>query len=288
MAVSAADLNQIRVSTLGTSVDQATTWTPAPPAAANTLAGTERVINRVINNLNIGLSNALSGTSGFAGRFDAVVGNEVAVDQAAFDSIGMNLIQAVAALVAGGGIVPSPISLEFSFDHAFDTGDYVEITVDTDCTIPADFDGAQYSGAPHPDEIRFELTAEPAGDVIGTIVIDGTNVTWSAIGGEVTAGTVLRMTAANVIGGPVAPNVVITIAAERKAAPPTAVGRFEFAQSSPAATWSIQHMLGQRAVSVQVIDDSGMTVLADVDFETANRCVLTFARPKSGMAVIRA
>lgn len=66
-----------------------------------------------------------------------------------------------------------------------------------------------------------------------------------------------------------------------------AAGRFEFAQSVADDEWVIYHGLGQRIVSVQVVDDVGTVVLCDVDFETVNRCVLNFVKPKTGIAVIR-
>lgn len=102
MAVSTADMNQIRVDVLGASVDQATSWTTAPPANANTLNTPDRVPNRAINSLATSVTNALAGTNGFAGRFNDVIGEEAAGDQTAWNSIGSNLIQAVAALAAGG------------------------------------------------------------------------------------------------------------------------------------------------------------------------------------------
>ncbi|MBO0736549.1 MAG: hypothetical protein J2P48_08275 [Alphaproteobacteria bacterium] len=91
---------------LGTSVDQAT-WTTMPPGAANNLspAISERIINRAINALNTSVANALVGTNAFADRFNGVIGDEAEADHDAFEAIGGNLIQAVAALV-GGGAVP--------------------------------------------------------------------------------------------------------------------------------------------------------------------------------------
>lgn len=66
-----------------------------------------------------------------------------------------------------------------------------------------------------------------------------------------------------------------------------AAARFEFVQAVADIEWSIYHALGQRIVSVQVVDTSGTLVLADIDFETVNRCVLTFTTPKAGTAVVR-
>ena len=101
MAVSTADMNQIRVDVLGTTVDNpGATWTTFPPNAANTLNTTQRIINRAINELDQSLASSADSVNGFAGRFNGVVGDEEAADGPAFNSLGMNLIQAVAALIA--------------------------------------------------------------------------------------------------------------------------------------------------------------------------------------------
>lgn len=287
MAVSAADLNQIRVNVLGTTVDAAgATWTTAPPAAANALLTAQRIINRAINQLANDGVGTLNSVAGFNARFSEVVGDEAGTDQAAFDALGMNLIQAVAALVAGGGISPA-VNFEFQFPDPVQTNDYVEVTVTQDCTIPADLIGAEYVGTPETDDMHFELTAEPSGDLIGELeVAAGNALTWSGIGGEVTAGTVLRMTAADIVAGTVSPGATIRIVAERKAIPTTA-GRFEHPQNVADTTWTLDHNLGQRIVAVQVVNTSGTTMIGDIDFETANRCVLTFVNPVAGTAVVR-
>lgn len=104
MAVSTADMNQIRVDVLGTTVDNpGATWTTAPPAAANRLNTAQRVINRAINDLDERLGGAINGTNGFSDRFSTVIGDEAGADQAAFDGLGSNLIQALAAGTGGGG-----------------------------------------------------------------------------------------------------------------------------------------------------------------------------------------
>lgn len=289
MALSAADLNQARVNILGTTVDApGATWTVVPPASANTLNTTARIITRAINELNTGLINAASGTSGFDDRFNDVIGNEASVDQAAFTAIGSNLIQAVATLMAGGAVVPPPLVLAFEFSDPLTTNDFVDVTVAADCTIPADLVGTQYSGVPETTDMHFELTEQPAADVIGEIeVAAGNVVTMTGLGGEIAAGTVLRMTAIDIVGGSIAPTAIISIAAERRVTPPAAVGRFEFEQTVASTTWTIQHMLNQRFVSVQVVDTGGTVLVADVDYDSVNRCILTFVRPKAGTAVVR-
>lgn len=289
MAVSTADMNQIRVDVLGTTVDNpGATWTTAPPGSANRLTTTERIITRALNQLSNDSGGILSTVGAFGNRFNAVVGDEAfgQPDEAAFTSIGMNLIQAVAALVAGGGISPA-VSFEFVFSDPVQTDDLVEVTVAQDCTIPADLAGAEYDGTPQSADMHFELTVEPAGDVIGEIeVAAGNVVTMIGIGGEVTAGSILRMTAVDIVGGSVSPSVSIKIVAERKAAPVTA-GRFEHPQNVADTTWDITHGLGQRYVAVQVVKTDGTTVIGDVDYTSANECILTFTQPIAGTAVIR-
>lgn len=187
-----------------------------------------------------------------------------------------------------GELVPSALSFEFEFPDPLATGDFVEVTVTADCTIPADLDDSEYVGTPETDDMHFELTEEPSSVSLGEIEVAAGNVlTWSGVGGEVTAGTTLRMTATDIVGGSVSPGAVIKVAATRKAAPPPTAGRFEFPQSVASTTWTITHGLGQRIVAVQVVADNGATVWGDWEFDTVNRCILHFSQAVSGIAVIR-
>lgn len=56
-------------------------------------------------------------------------------------------------------------------------------------------------------------------------------------------------------------------------------------QNDPLSTWTIDHNYGRR-VSVDIIDDSGRVVFADVEHPTLNRTVITFPSPTTGSAFI--
>lgn len=57
---------------------------------------------------------------------------------------------------------------------------------------------------------------------------------------------------------------------------------------SPAADeWVIPHNLNFQYVSVQIVNDSGNTVIGDVDFVSTTRVDLSFSKPVSGTAIIR-
>lgn len=60
---------------------------------------------------------------------------------------------------------------------------------------------------------------------------------------------------------------------------------FEHVQSSPSATWTINHNLGRR-VHVSIFDDSGNLVLSDVEHGTVNQATVTWSSPTTGSAVI--
>jgi len=64
-------------------------------------------------------------------------------------------------------------------------------------------------------------------------------------------------------------------------------GRFEFHKSPAAKDWVIAHNLNFRYVLVQVVDDSGNTVIPDVHYTNANRADLVFATPVEGTAILR-
>lgn len=107
MALTTNETNQVRVDVLGVSVDQSTTWTTTGPSGnrnALDAAITERVVTRLLNDLYARLGGAIGGTNLFGDRFNAVIGDEAGADQVAFDSLGTNLIQALAA----GGVAAAP------------------------------------------------------------------------------------------------------------------------------------------------------------------------------------
>lgn len=60
---------------------------------------------------------------------------------------------------------------------------------------------------------------------------------------------------------------------------------FIFDQTTPVATWTIDHNYGRR-VSVDLIDDTGKVVFADIEHPTLNRTVITFPSPTTGTAFI--
>ena len=290
MAVSQADMNSIRVNVLGTTVDApGATWTTAPPANANRLNTAERIITRAINALDTNVTNAMGGTNGFNTRFDTIIGNEQGGDQAAWDSIGMNLLQAVAALIAGGiGPGPQTVPLEFVFADPLDDGEYEEVTVTADCTIPADFAGAEYEGTPVTEDMIFELTLEPAGTVIGEMTVDANSDSMAFAASAATdlhAGDTLRLTVA--VAAQVSPGAIVTIMAQKKAVAPDVGGRYIHEQSTPSNAWTIQHDLGFAHVLPQVVSDSGNTIIADITYLSNDSCRLNFATAVSGTAILR-
>lgn len=58
-------------------------------------------------------------------------------------------------------------------------------------------------------------------------------------------------------------------------------------ESAASDEWVIPHQLNFRYVSVQIVDDSGDTVIADIDYVNTTRVDLSFANPVSGTAIIR-
>lgn len=110
--INTSDINEVRVGVLGRSVDDSDThWTTGGPALgrnALSVSSGERMITRAINAMDIRLGVVGDGTDGFAGRFNEVIGDEAGPDQAAFDAIGKNLIQAVADLSSAGTAMPEP------------------------------------------------------------------------------------------------------------------------------------------------------------------------------------
>lgn len=115
MAIDATDAAKMRIGTLGVSVDAAldpaalsTTWTTFPPAQANTLNTADRIITRALNTLNTLLGTLTTAVNAFGTRFNHVIGDEGGADQAAFDALGTNLIQAFAAGPTGAGRFEHP------------------------------------------------------------------------------------------------------------------------------------------------------------------------------------
>jgi hypothetical protein len=60
---------------------------------------------------------------------------------------------------------------------------------------------------------------------------------------------------------------------------------FEFTQSTPAATWIIDHNLG-RKVQVTIFDANGQVVYSDVTHGSVNQTTIYFASPVVGSALI--
>ena len=99
MALTAEEILALMVSTLGRSVDNATGWKAGGPTSGrNVLLTNERIITRVLNDLDQKLITVLSSVEGFSGRFNEIVGDNFTTDQAAFAEIGSNLIVAVNVL----------------------------------------------------------------------------------------------------------------------------------------------------------------------------------------------
>lgn len=60
----------------------------------------------------------------------------------------------------------------------------------------------------------------------------------------------------------------------------------EYVQTTPAATWTIQHNRGAYPAAVEVIDTAGSVILGGVSHPTPNLTILTFSAPFSGRAII--
>lgn len=72
------------------------------------------------------------------------------------------------------------------------------------------------------------------------------------------------------------PDAVITGAGDK---------HFEFTQSSPSSTWTINHNLGKRP-SVTVVDSAGTEWHSEAQHVSDNTCVVKFAAPFSGKAFL--
>ena len=62
---------------------------------------------------------------------------------------------------------------------------------------------------------------------------------------------------------------------------------YVYRQDTPSAVWVVQHNLGFKYVSVQVVGSGGELIWPAVDFTGDNAVTLTFVNPCSGMAIIR-
>lgn len=51
--------------------------------------------------------------------------------------------------------------------------------------------------------------------------------------------------------------------------------------------WTIPHNLNEQYVLVQVVNDSGNTVIPDIEYTTADICTLRFVKPTAGTVRIR-
>lgn len=69
-------------------------------------------------------------------------------------------------------------------------------------------------------------------------------------------------------------------------APAAAEGRFEN-DYGPADVWAVGHNLGQKIVSVQVVDTAGTVCIPSIDFTSINVVTLTFSEPVEGTVVVR-
>ncbi len=82
----------------------------------------------------------------------------------------------------------------------------------------------------------------------------------------------------------------LTVAAVGPAGPPGAPGPaggdvFVHTQSTPAATWVIDHDRGRR-VHVSLLNDSDEVVFSDIEHGSLNQTTITFPAPTTGVAII--
>lgn len=87
--------------------------------------------------------------------------------------------------------------------------------------------------------------------------------------------------------------VVVTVAAPGPQGPQGPAGApgapggsyFTHTQSTPAATWIIDHNLAKK-VHVTIFNPAGTVIHADIDHGTTNQATITFPSPVTGSAVI--
>ena len=58
-------------------------------------------------------------------------------------------------------------------------------------------------------------------------------------------------------------------------------------QNVASATWVVPHNLDQQHVNVQIVDNAGNTILADVDYTNLNVVTLKFSTPLTGKVIVR-
>ena len=63
----------------------------------------------------------------------------------------------------------------------------------------------------------------------------------------------------------------------------TTDANFVFTQGAASATWVVDHDLAKKP-SVTVVDSAGTVVIGQVDYNTDNRCTITFEAAFSGKA----
>ena len=103
-------IDEFMVFILGSSVDEVEGWkTSGSQGSRNALLTDERVITRVLNDINSTLPTVSDTVDAFDSRFSTIIGRELSDDQEDFEEIGSNLIIAVntlkkqvAALQSGG------------------------------------------------------------------------------------------------------------------------------------------------------------------------------------------
>ena len=101
MSLTTNEILDLMVQILGQSVDNATGWkTTGSQSGRNALSPDieERMITRILNDFNGKFATLNQSVDGFVTRFSMVAGDNFTVDKETFESIGSNLIQAVAAL----------------------------------------------------------------------------------------------------------------------------------------------------------------------------------------------
>ena len=69
----------------------------------------------------------------------------------------------------------------------------------------------------------------------------------------------------------------------------TSAAVYEHAQTTPAATWNIQHNLGKKYVDVLILDGSDEEIVGEEDWaaSSANLLVIHFSEALSGKAIIK-
>lgn len=60
---------------------------------------------------------------------------------------------------------------------------------------------------------------------------------------------------------------------------------YEFTQSTPSATWVINHNIGRR-VSVTLFNDVGDVLMSDIEHGSLNQATVTWSSPTTGSALV--